>query len=190
MSSEKSGIWFGRFQDLVQSVTDPMVNRARKWSIWGLTSGIMCCALEMMAVGCSRYDAERFGMLFRPSPRHADLLVINGPVSHKYASRMKQLYEQMPHPKWVIATGECAISGGPYWDSYSIVGGGDEVIPVDVYVPGCPVRPEAIITGVRTLQAKVQEGRKWLPTDEPEAPMKLVKPPPNPYKRIKVEEAV
>ena len=183
MSENKGGAWFGRFQDIVQFVSNPFINKARKWSIWGLTSGIMCCALEMMAVGCSRYDAERFGMLFRPSPRHADLLIINGPVSHKYASRLKQLYDQMAYPKWVIATGECAISGGPYWDSYSIIGGGDEVIPVDVYVPGCPVRPEAIITGVRSLQEKIQQGKKWTAPEKLTAPMKLVHPSPNPYLR-------
>ena len=182
--SEQVGIFFGKMQDIIQAAADPLVNRARKWSIWPLTSGIMCCALEMMAAGTSRYDAERLGVLWRPSPRHSDLLIINGPISHKYATRIRQLYDQMPYPKWVIATGECAISGGPYWDSYSIIGGGDEIMPVDVYVPGCPVRPESVLSGIRYLQKKVQSGRKWEPPEKPEAPMKLVRPKANPYLRV------
>ncbi len=181
--TEGSGVFLGRLQDMIQSVTDPVVNLSRKWSLWPLTSGIMCCALEMMAAGCSRFDTERFGMYFRPSPRHSDVMIINGPITHMYAARMKQLYDQMPHPKWVIATGECAISGGPFWDSYSIVGGGDEIVPVDVYVPGCPVRPEAIIAGICALQKQVTAAKKWKPPEIPEAPQKLVKPPVSQYKR-------
>ncbi len=128
---------------------------ARKNSLWILTSGIKCCAIEMLAVGPSRYDPERFGMIFRPSPRHADVIIINGPITYRYAEPLKRLWSQMPEPKWAISTGECSISGGPFWESYNVIGGGDSIIPIDVYVPGCPVRPEAIIYGAMKLQEKI-----------------------------------
>ena len=144
------------------------LNWARRSSLWPLTFGIMCCAIEMMAAGIGRFDTERFGMIYRPSPRQADVLIINGPVSHKMAPRLRQLWDQIPNPKWAIAMGECASVGGPYWESYSIIGGADEIIPIDIYIPGCPVRPEGLIYAVTKLQEKVAKGRKWKTPEKPE----------------------
>ncbi len=143
-------------------------NWARRQSLWPLTFGIMCCALEMMAAGTSRFDTERFGMIYRPSPRHSDALVINGPVSHKMAPRLRMLWEQIPEPKWAVAMGECASTGGKYYQSYAIIGGADEIIPIDVYIPGCPVRPEALIFAMTKLQQKIKEGSKWQAPDVPD----------------------
>lgn len=126
-------------------------------SPWILHFGIMCCTLEMAAAGDPRFDMERFGIIGRSSPRQCDILIVNGPVSRKLAPRLIRLYEQMPEPKWVIAMGECAISGGPFWESYNIVEGADKIIPVDIYIPGCPVRPEALIDGFLKLRKKLRE---------------------------------
>ncbi len=159
-----SDFGFGRIRDLLEG----RVNWARRSSLWPLTFGIMCCAIEFMASGVGRTDLERYGMIPRPSPRQADLLVVNGPISHKMAPRLRQLYDQMPNPKWAIAMGECATSGGPYWESYAIIGGADQIIPIDVYIPGCPVRPEALFFGVGKLQQKIAQGRKWKQPEKPE----------------------
>ncbi len=135
-------------------------DKARPYTMWPLTFGLACCAIEMMATGCSRYDAfERFGMLFRATPRQADLMIVAGTITKKMAPNVRRLYEQMPEPKYVIAMGECAICGGPFYDSYSVVNGADEVIPVDVYVPGCPPRPETLIDAIVKLQKKIKEGK-------------------------------
>ncbi len=136
-----------------------ILREARIRAMWPLTFGLACCAIEMMATGCSRFDAfERFGMLFRASPRQADLMIVAGTVTKKMAPLVRRLYEQMPEPKYVIAMGECAISGGPFYDSYSVVDGVDKIIPVDVYVPGCPPRPEGLIYGIIKLQEKIRRG--------------------------------
>lgn len=133
------------------------VNTARKNSIWTVTFGLRCCAIELMATGATKYDWARFGMeVPAASPRRSDLMIVSGTVSEKMAPVVKRLYEQMPEPKYVIAMGACAISGGPFkYDTYSVVKGVDNLIPVDVYVPGCPPRPEALIDSFLVLHKKI-----------------------------------
>ncbi len=145
-------------QLLVTSV-EWVLNHARANSIWTLTFGIACCAMEMMATGASTYDWARFGFeVPSASPRRSDLMIVAGTVVAKMNPIIRTLYEQMPDPKYVIAMGSCAISGGPYvYDSYTIVRGVDSIIPVDVYVPGCPPRPEALLHGLMTLQEKIKK---------------------------------
>ncbi|MCU0562981.1 MAG: NADH-quinone oxidoreductase subunit NuoB [Desulfobacterales bacterium] len=142
-----------------------ILDLCRSMSFWPMTFGLACCAIEMMAVGMARFDIARFGAeAFRPSPRQSDLLIVAGTVSKKMAPAVVRLYEQMPAPKWVMALGNCAISGGPFAfeGQYAIVEGVDRLIPVDVYVPGCPPRPEALLEGLFALQKKLT-GRRWWP---------------------------
>ncbi|MEM3737263.1 MAG: NADH-quinone oxidoreductase subunit NuoB [Candidatus Bathyarchaeia archaeon] len=131
----------------------------RAWSLWSVHLCTGCCSPELMAVSCSRFDAERFGTLPFPAARQCDLLFILGVVSNKMAKRVRLVYDQMPDPKYVIALGDCAISGGLWWDSYCVVQGVDKIVPVDVYVPGCPPRPEAFIQGIMMLQKKIQSNQ-------------------------------
>jgi NADH-quinone oxidoreductase subunit B len=134
---------------------DVLFNWARRSSLWWLQFGLACCGMEMVAASMSRFDlAERFGMWFRSSPRQADLMIVAGTVTRKMAPMVRTLYDQMPEPKWVIAMGSCACAGGPY-DTYAVVQGVDQLIPVDVYVPGCPPTPEALYYGVLTLQDRI-----------------------------------
>jgi NADH-quinone oxidoreductase subunit B len=142
---------------LLVAPLDAAVNWSRANSIWPLTFGLACCAIEMMATGASRFDLDRFGAgAFRPTPRQADLMIVAGTVTHKMAPRLKRLYEQMPEPRFVMAMGACTIGGGPYSKhGYHVVKGLDRIVPVDVYVPGCPPRPEALIDALLWLQNKI-----------------------------------
>jgi NADH-quinone oxidoreductase subunit B len=137
--------------------TEKLFNWARKSSIWPVTFGLACCAIEMMATFASRFDVERFGMVTWASPRHSDLMIVSGTVTIKMAPMLKRIYDQMPDPKWVISMGSCANSGGPFRHGYHVVKGVDRVVPVDVYVPGCPPTPESLMFGILKLQEQVAE---------------------------------
>jgi NADH-quinone oxidoreductase subunit B len=148
---------------IILTQLDALVNWARSNSVWPLTFGTRCCAIEFMAVGASRHDMARFGYeVARATPRQADMIIISGSINYKMAPVLRRLYDQIADPKYVIAMGACAVSGGPfYYNSYSIVKGADHVIPVDVYVPGCPPRPEALLFAFLQLQKKIKRERNF-----------------------------
>jgi NADH-quinone oxidoreductase subunit B len=152
----------GRFEDgVVVTTLEQSINWARQNSLWPMTFGIACCAIEMMSAGAGRFDLERFGAgAFRASPRQSDLMFVAGTVTYKMASRIRRLYEQMAEPKYVIAMGACTVGGGPYFQyGYHVVRGVDLVVPVDVYIPGCPPRPESVLEGLMRLQDKIRGQR-------------------------------
>ncbi len=150
---------------ILLTTVDQMINWGRLSALWPVQSGLACCAIEMMAVVMPHHDLSRYGMeIFRASPRQADLMFVAGTVTKRMAPRVKQLYEMMPEPKWVISVGSCSNTGGPYHESYSVLKGVDLIIPVDVYIPGCPPRPEAWIYAIIQLREKIKNegyGAKW-----------------------------
>ena len=143
---------------IVITKVDDVINWARLSSLWPMGFGIACCAIEMMSTYASGYDLDRFGIFPRPSPRQSDVMIVAGTVTFKMADRIRRLYEQMPEPRYVISMGSCSNCGGPYWEhGYHVVKGVDRIIPVDIYVPGCPPRPEALIGGFLKLQEKIRK---------------------------------
>jgi NADH-quinone oxidoreductase subunit B len=144
-------------EGIVVSSLEDLLNWSRLSSLWQVGFGLACCAIEMMATSASHYDFDRFGVIPRNSPRQADIIIISGTVTLKMATRIKRIYEQMADPKYVISMGSCSNCGGPYWEhGYHVLKGIDRVIPVDVYVPGCPPRPEALLEGLLKLQEKIR----------------------------------
>ena len=163
-----------RFEDgFVMTSLDEAINWARESSLWPMTFGLACCAIEMMATGAPRFDIDRFGAgAFRASPRQADLMIVAGTVNLKMADRVRRLYNQMPDPKFVIAMGACTCGGGPYYKyGYNVAKGVDLVVPVDVYVPGCPPRPEALLEGLMRVQDKIRNMRGLTKGDRGEVPI-------------------
>lgn len=143
--------------NIIITSADKLLNWSRLSSMWQMFFGLACCAIEMMATSASHYDLDRFGIIPRPSPRHVDIILISGTVTMKMATRIKKLWDQMPEPKYCLSMGSCANCGGPYWEhGYNVLKGVDRIIPVDVYVPGCPPRPEALIEGLIKLQERIR----------------------------------
>jgi len=145
-------------RNILLTSVDFMLNWARRSSLWPVNFGLACCAFEMIATAASRFDISRFGMeIFRASPRQADLMIVAGTLTWKMAPQLRRIYDQMAEPKWVLAMGACAISGGTFAQSYSVVPGVNCIVPVDVYVPGCPPRPEALLYGIRMIHNKISK---------------------------------
>ncbi len=156
------GMLEGKFEEgVIVTSADSLLNWARLSSIWPMTFGLACCAIEMMHTAACRFDLDRFGAgVFRATPRQADLMIVAGTVTYKMANKIKLLYDQMPEPRYVIAMGSCAIGGGPYYEhGYHVVKGVDQYIPVDIHVPGCPPRPETLMAGLIELQDKIRQDR-------------------------------
>jgi NADH dehydrogenase (ubiquinone) Fe-S protein 7 len=148
------------FTEYVTTTLDKVVNWARQGSMWPMTFGLACCAVEMMHVATARYDQDRLGVVFRASPRQSDVMIVAGTLTNKMAPALRKVYDQMPEPRWVISMGSCANGGGYYHYSYSVVRGCDRIVPVDLYVPGCPPTAEALLHGMLCLMRKMRRSRK------------------------------
>ncbi|KAF5385759.1 hypothetical protein D9615_002540 [Tricholomella constricta] len=146
--------------EYVLSTLDKITNWARQGSMWPMTFGLACCAVEMMHMAAARYDQDRLGVVFRASPRQSDIMIVAGTLTNKMAPALRKVYDQMPEPRWVISMGSCANGGGYYHYSYSVVRGCDRIVPVDIYVPGCPPTAEALLYGMLQLQRKMRRSRK------------------------------
>jgi len=142
-------------------VAGHVINWGRSSSLWPMTFGLACCAIEMISAACSRWDTDRMGIVFRPSPRQSDVMIVAGTMTKKIAPAVKRLYDQMAEPRWVIAQGGCASAGGPY-NTYAVVQGTDLVVPVDVYIPGCPPRPDALLFGFLQLMEKIKKENPYI----------------------------
>ena len=143
-------------EGFIRTTADKLINYLRTGSMWPVTFGLACCAIEMIHTGCSRYDLDRFGIVFRASPRQSDVMIVAGTLTNKMAPALRRVYDQMPEPRWVISMGSCANGGGYYHYAYSVVRGCDRIIPVDIYVPGCPPTSEALMYGLIQLQNKIR----------------------------------
>ena len=151
--------------EFIVSKIDNLVNWARKGSLWPVSFGLACCAVEMMQCASTRYDLDKFGIILRPSPRQADVMIVAGTLTNKMAPALRKVYDQLSEPRWVISMGSCANGGGYYHYSYSVVRGCDRIVPVDIYVPGCPPTAEALLYGILQLQKKVKRSKQlgyWL----------------------------
>jgi NADH-quinone oxidoreductase B subunit len=142
--------------EFITSKIDNLVNWARKGSLWPVSFGLACCAVEMMQCASTRYDLDKFGIILRPSPRQADVMIVAGTLTNKMAPALRKVYDQLSEPRWIISMGSCANGGGYYHYSYSVVRGCDKIVPVDIYVPGCPPTAEALLYGILQLQKKVR----------------------------------
>ncbi|XP_030832994.1 uncharacterized protein LOC574929 [Strongylocentrotus purpuratus] len=157
--AKKDGFKLNNAADFVVAKADDVINWARRSSLWPMTFGLACCAVEMMHFAAPRYDMDRFGVVFRASPRQSDVMIVAGTLTNKMAPALRKVYDQMPEPRWVISMGSCANGGGYYHYSYAVVRGCDRIVPVDIYVPGCPPTAEALLYGVLQLQKKIKRAQ-------------------------------
>lgn len=157
--AKKAGLSLNNAADFVVAKADDVINWARRSSLWPMTFGLACCAVEMMHFAAPRYDMDRFGVVFRASPRQSDVMIVAGTLTNKMAPALRKVYDQMPEPRWVISMGSCANGGGYYHYSYAVVRGCDRIVPVDIYVPGCPPTAEALLYGVLQLQKKIKRAQ-------------------------------